>query len=126
MSDRILIRCWLREEQFSDAQRELQETMSDISEDCYCAGWLIGLEYALWGAMQDGNLRFGLGEIDVEKLRRCGQLAQELGGWIVWVDDHDLPGTRSQEWGNRFVPMAEWLEMYRQNCQADNETWETP
>lgn len=113
---------WLREDGFSASQRELCDTMSDISEECYCAGWMSGLEYALWGALQTSDLIYGMSEIDAEQLQRCGQLAQELGGWIVWVDDHDLPGTSWQEWGKRFVPMDEWLEMYRRHVQTANTT----
>ena len=30
---------------FSEQQTELYELMSEISEDCYCAGWMMGLEY---------------------------------------------------------------------------------
>ena len=29
-------------------QRQLADFMSDLSENAYCAGWMSGLEYALW------------------------------------------------------------------------------
>jgi len=32
----------------SPQARLLARLMSDISEDHFCAGWLIGCEYALW------------------------------------------------------------------------------
>lgn len=97
----------IKEEDFSVKQRDLYETMSDISEDCYCAVWMIGLEFALWSALQDGNRRYGMGEIDAQQLEKCRELAKDLDGWIVWVDDDTEPGLPTR--ALRFVSMSEWL-----------------
>ena len=99
-------------------QRELYELMSDISEDCYCAGWMTGLEFAIWGALQDGDRRYGMGEMDAEQLEGCRALANELDGWVIWVDDDDVPGLPNEQWGPRFVPMARWLRMLPANSKA--------
>jgi hypothetical protein len=32
-------------------QRALARYMSDLSEEAYCAGWMSGLEYALWDGL---------------------------------------------------------------------------
>ena len=96
---------------FSEQQIELYELMSEISEDCYCAGWMMGLEYAIWGALQDGDLRYGMGEMDAASLMRCRALSLTLGGWIVWVDDDTDPSLTHEHWGPRFVPMDVWLQM---------------
>lgn len=106
------------EHDWNDKQRELYDTMSDISEDCYCAGWMMGLEYAIWGALQDGDRRYGRGEMDAEQLERCRRLSQELDGWVIWVDDDDVPELPNEEWGPRFVTMAHWLEMVPPNDQG--------
>ena len=58
--------------------------MSEISEDAYCAGWLVDLEYELWRILIDGHGRFGfaaLSEDDIEALRK---LSDACGGWIVY------------------------------------------
>ena len=34
------------------AADQLRGLMSEISEDCHCAGWLIGTGYALWGIVE--------------------------------------------------------------------------
>ena len=39
----------------TDAQRELAEAMSDISEDAYCTGWMQDLEYGLWRIVETGR-----------------------------------------------------------------------
>jgi len=102
----------IKEGDFNGKQRLLYETMSDISEDCYCAGWMCGNEVALWRALQDGNLTYGMGEIDADELELCGALAKNLHGWIIWIDGEAEPDLISSEWGPRFVDMEIWLHMF--------------
>jgi len=98
--------------EFSDEERDLADTMSDISEDCWCAGWLIGLEYSLWDAIQTGDLEFGMATINSYDLKRCKELADKVNGWVVWMDNgHGLP---IGQWGNYFIPMNDWLKMYEE------------
>src|SRR6185312_5627864 len=51
------------------ARETLACLMSEISEECYCAGWLIGNEHRLWSAMTDptDDRRYGMGEISQEQ-----------------------------------------------------------
>ena len=100
----------ITEENFTAEMRELYETMSDISEDCYYAGWMHGLEYAIWGALQDGDRRYGVGEMDAGQLEKVRQLSASLNGWIIWFDDDDDASLPVDEWGPRFVDMAEWAK----------------
>lgn len=102
----------IKEREFDEKQQELCATMSDISEDCYCAGWMNGLEFAIWSAMQDGDLRYGMGEMDADQLERCRMLAKELDGWVIWFDDDYDESLPVDEWGPRFVSMSKWLEIY--------------
>jgi hypothetical protein len=37
--------------------------MSDISEEYYCAGWLIGLEEILWSMVVGNRREFGMGVV---------------------------------------------------------------
>lgn len=101
----------ITEANFTDAQRELYDLMSDISEDCYFAGWLMGNEYNIWDALQDGDLSYGLGVMDAASLERCRELSAELNGWIIWADDETDKGMPVEEWGPRFVHMESWLKM---------------
>ncbi len=93
-----------------DAALALARRMSDISEECYCAGWLMGLEFTLWQFVQDGPGEWGMGRVsagDVETLKR---LAEKAGGWIVWRENV----------GETFVPMAEWLVEFAAGEAADD------
>jgi hypothetical protein len=91
-------------------QRALVDLMSDISERCYCAGWLGGLEYILWHMLTDpaASREFGMGVVEDEEIADLRAISEEIGGWICW--QHHAPC------GERFVPMAEWLKMVEEGA----------
>lgn len=90
-------------------QRALASFMSDISERCYCAGWMSRLEYDLWRMVANcGESReYGMGMVTDEELADMRAIADEIGGWIIYHVDRQC----SAKCGKQFVPMAEWLEM---------------
>lgn len=94
----------------------LHSLMSSISEECYAAGWMLGLDEALWDMMGGGSRRYGQGEDDsddcsvmpvsVDALRH---LSAVCGGWWTWHDDTTgASKTDTREWGPRFVTTDEW------------------
>lgn len=83
------------------AARELCQLMSDISEDQYCAGWLVGLEYQLFDTLYIGDT-FGDGISPQERVKLM-ELSARCGGWWRWTDDK----------GETFVKLEEWLEIYK-------------
>jgi hypothetical protein len=85
----------------SPQARLLARLMSDISEDHFCAGWLIGCEYALWadltGQEVAGERAWGISEEQKEELRFLHEAA---GGWVMW----------SESSGEKvFLSTEEWL-----------------
>ena len=74
--------------------------MSDLSEDCWCAGWMTDLEFTLWEALTTGARELGWDGIEERDLSRLKHLHAMAGGWWVW-DKSDT--------GNRFVTSEEWL-----------------
>jgi hypothetical protein len=80
----------------------LLRMMEDISEDCWCAGWLNDLEFTLWKAVLTGktNLGFGMPESDLIRLKHLHEMAD---GWWIWADDEE---------NRRFVSTEEWLKIY--------------
>jgi hypothetical protein len=74
-----------------DAERhalvqQLGQAMSDISEDCYCAGWLGGTEYFVpelcRRAVESGRMQYwGHGEVTPEQARELVALAERAGCW---------------------------------------------
>jgi hypothetical protein len=80
----------------------LQSLMSDISEDYYCAGWLIGLEQILWGMVAGGCRDFGMGVVTEDEVAQLKQLSEQAGGWWHSVEDD----------GETFITIGEWKEKY--------------
>jgi hypothetical protein len=82
------------------AKEQLETLMSDISEDAYCAGWMMDLEFDLWRAANSPKpYPYGMMMLDEER-HRLKRLAEEAGGWWTFDDDRD------------FCPMNEWLKQF--------------
>lgn len=75
----------------------LQELMSEISEECYCASWLSGLEFDLWRAVEEGPRPYGQGDITAANVAELRRLSDACGGW--WHDE-------------RFVTLDKWRAVY--------------
>jgi len=87
----------------------MRKLASDISERCYCARWMDGLEFALWEAIMAGNpFVYGVGTIARAESAVLKTMADSLG---MWFDPR--PG-RECKWpcGRKFMPMEKWLELY--------------
>lgn len=83
------------------ADLALQGFMSALSEEHYCAGWLTGLEYALWDLAREGGGGFGMGDVTAAEAALLLALAEEAGAWWRWEGE----GADS---GPRRVALAEW------------------
>lgn len=87
------------------AARALALLMSETSEDCMCAGWLIDCEHTLWRMLSEPNEthEWGLSEVVPDILQALQRLSEKCGGWIRWRD------VAKGEW---FVPLDDWLERH--------------
>jgi hypothetical protein len=83
-------------------QRRLAECMSELSEEAYCAGWMLELEYALWEALVDGRSEYGRLELTDEHRSRLRQLSDECGGWVVFDEVTEETWLPTAEWQARF------------------------
>ncbi|WP_294636574.1 hypothetical protein [uncultured Aquabacterium sp.] len=110
---------WAKPEgQFTEDERKLYDLMSDISEDCWCAGWMCGNEYAIWDALKTGDRQYGMMEMDSDLLAEVARLSAKTGGWIVWIDAEDgIPAERIDEWGPYFIPLHPWLKEYGEHME---------
>lgn len=78
----------------------LAQLMSDLSEECYSAGWLIGWEHALWRVLQANEGQdepCGLGVLRASAIDEVRRLSVEAGVWICMVDKPDFCGLISKE-----------------------------
>jgi hypothetical protein len=91
------------------AARDLCELVCDISEDCYAAGWMRGIEYELWATCLNGKPhRYGQSAISDEQITKLRDLHARCDGWWYWHDDTTGGGSNTEEWGPRFVTTTEW------------------
>lgn len=93
-----------------DASISLRDFMSELSEDYYCAGWEMNLEYDLWGIInKDIPNSYGLGELKDDEITKLKDLNQKCGGWWIWYEDPDDKFNS----GELFITTEEWLELYK-------------
>lgn len=93
-----------------DAAELLVIHMSNISEDHYCAGWLMGLEYKLWDVLNGGDPQFGFGPISPQNIERLRELHERAGGWWMWVGEN-------MDSGKVFVTTEEWKEKVKNELE---------
>ncbi len=101
------------EHELTDDQQILADMISEISQDCYSAGWLIGIEYQIWERIHSSpSRRCGYRELSQQEIEKLRYLSGMIGGWIYWRDDTANQDLEPHDWGEAFVPLKRWLEMY--------------
>ena len=83
--------------------------MSQLSEQAYAAGWIDGLEYALWKALVDGPYRYGCLMLTDSHVRELGRLGEACGGWICFLDAGE----------ETFVPLEQWQSLFASSRIVD-------
>ena len=94
----------------TDEQRALYAYMSDLSERCWCAGWIDGNEAACWEAVMHGGTRYGLGLITSDEAAELKRLSDKAGGWWHWPGGSRRP---------QFVSLDEWRSIYAEKWQRE-------
>jgi hypothetical protein len=83
-------------------QHALALCMSDLSEEAYCAGWMVGLEFALWQIVVGDRREYGRLIVTDAQVSNLRSLAEAVGGWIVFDDDREETWVSTAEWDRRF------------------------
>lgn len=94
-----------------DKINALIDLMSDLSEDIWCAGWLMDCEYVFWEWVQDGK--------NLPELKPIKILSDEINGWVHWPNDdkgHPIGD------GPVFVALDKWQGMYK-TWRNTQEIW---
>jgi hypothetical protein len=91
------------------AKAALAQMMCDLSQDCFCAGWIHNNEYRLWTALTTGHRAYGGAEIPERDANRMRYLHELAGGWWIWPEGED---------SIRFVTTEEWLTIFAKNHAA--------
>ena len=83
-------------------QSSLARYMSELSEKAYYAGWMSGLEYALWQLVLGQRDDYGHVTFSPEDAGVLRRLSQACGGWIVFDDAKEETWVPPAEWERRF------------------------
>ncbi len=89
-------------------QRALAKYMSDVSEEAYCAGWMLDLELALWELVEGHRSSYGLIALTETQRITLRTLSERCGGWIVFDDDLE------ETW----LPLDNWRRVYSARLAA--------
>lgn len=90
----------------SSIERALADIMSDISEECYCAGWMEHLEYVLWDAVINGERKYGRELIDAAKIKRLKELSEACGCWIYFDEVSEETSMPINAWQKKYSEMV--------------------
>lgn len=71
----------------TDAQLDLYDRISEISEDCFCASWIVDNEYNIWNAIVNSDEHPVNQWMNSRLLRGCKLLTKDVGGRIYWTGD---------------------------------------
>ena len=74
--------------------------MTGISEEYWCAGWMDGLEFALWCA--PAGKQYGRGEITERQASLLRLLSAECDGWWCWKGVSPA-FVSTKEWGEQLA-----------------------
>jgi hypothetical protein len=96
---------WLRSRRnagLTTEQHALAQYMSSLSEEAYCAGWMDGLEYALWQVLQGERRQYGRLVFTDEHVAELRRLSEASGGWIIFDGDLEETWVSAPDWNARF------------------------
>jgi len=96
----------------SPSAQALNDYMSALSEIAYSAGWMQGLEFALWRAIKEGPRRYGRLDITAEHISRLRVLSDACGGWIVFDDKTEETFIDHAAWQKIYADGIEKMERY--------------
>src|ERR1700743_1279705 len=93
----------------NEDETKLAALMSRISEEGYCAGWMMALEFNLWEIINGGNRRYGTYEVTQNDIDQLSSLSQKCGCWIIFDDVIE----------EMAIDLKSWETMYSDRCKGN-------
>ncbi len=79
------------------------QTVQEISEDTWAAGWYSGIEHLLWDAMHGKEITCLQWCSTKRALRKLKEVSGYLGVWVHWDKEAGEP---------RSIPVAVWVKIH--------------
>ncbi|CAH0271969.1 hypothetical protein SRABI27_03520 [Pedobacter sp. Bi27] len=92
----------LMESDLTEKELRLAAFMSEISENCYSAGWMQNLEYALWHAVIQGERKYGQSYITEDDISTLVKLSTDANAWIIFDNEKEETALSLKEWTEKF------------------------
>jgi hypothetical protein len=118
VSEPCLLDAYERNQSCDRLDVRLAGLISEVSEECWCAGWLSDCEHSVWmmvtgvypshATTPDGafdGYKWGMGRVTPQDLAEITRLSAELGAWV-------RPVRRGLCTDIELVPMTEWLALH--------------
>lgn len=93
-------------------RRLLKNLLMKISEDCWAAGWMDGLEYSVFHMMLAGPTQYGQREVSATNLDTLTYLLTLTGAWPTWNDSDDSIPEDEDNDPIDWLPLPTWIERY--------------
>ena len=84
-------------------QKSLASLMSEISERCQTAGWMLNLEYVLWDAVISGPRKYGHDKITENDIDLLKKYSCKAGSWILFDDNSEETALAIMDWEIKFM-----------------------
>ncbi len=86
----------------TENEQQLATFMSDLSERCYNAEWMLNLEYVLWNSILNGPRKYGHDIINENDILNLSSLSILADAWIVFDDENEETAVALEQWKKQF------------------------
>jgi len=97
---------WSRSYTISELRQLLVDLISELSEDCYSAGWYQKIEFQLWELIHNKaselTLKLWQKRGDMEAVKDLNLLKQITQSWAIWYEDAEDP---------TIIMLEEWIKL---------------
>jgi hypothetical protein len=76
--------------------------MTGISEEAWCASWLVDLEFILWRAATGDPVEGQMNVVSRRQAELLRLLSEEAGGWWAYEDSRGPTFLSTEDWLSRF------------------------
>lgn len=86
----------------SENELKLATFMSDLSERCYSAVWMLNLEYVLWDSILNGSRKYGQDIINESDISQLSKLSSLSNAWIIFDNETEETAVDLEQWKKQF------------------------
>lgn len=86
----------------TENELKLATFMSDLSERCYSAAWMLNLEYVLWDSILNDSQKYGQDIINESDINQLSKLSSLANAWIIFDNETEETAVDLEQWKKQF------------------------